>query len=64
MKEIAETIGRLIALLVLKGILTDTDKKKIVDVLENAKARFTKRLESWWKRYGAQGLHVWTYYSD
>ena len=45
-------------------ILTDADKKKIVDVLESAKERFIKRLESWWKRYGAQGLHVWTYYSD
>ena len=30
MKEIAEVIGRLIAVLVLKGILVDTDKEYIL----------------------------------
>jgi len=36
MREIAEIIGRLIALLVLKGILSNTDKEYIIGNITEA----------------------------
>lgn len=42
----------------------DADRAAIKDALLQQKAMFTKRLEAWWKRYGAEKLTVWTYWMD
>lgn len=43
---------------------TDEDKQKCVEALKQAKVDFEKRLNTWWKRYGAKHLHTWTYWAD
>lgn len=40
------------------------DRKRILEALEKIKADFTKRLETWWKRYGEEYIHTWTYCRD
>jgi hypothetical protein len=45
-------------------VLTESDKSGLLAMIESEKAKFAKRLETWWKRYGADGLHTWTYLSD
>lgn len=46
------------------GQITDNDRKKLKDAYERAVKRFEKRLETYWKRYGASKLKVWTYLVD
>ena len=43
---------------------TEKDLRGIKATLDAEKEKFAKRLRTWWKRYGADGLHTWTYYSD
>jgi hypothetical protein len=45
-------------------LLSPEDVAGVKKVLKSEKAKFEKRLSAWWKRYGADGLHTWTYYSD
>ena len=40
------------------------DRKLILAALEKIKVDFTKRLETWWKKYGADYIHTWTYCHD
>lgn len=42
----------------------DEDKVAIKDAMIQQKAAFEKRLEAWWKRYGADKLTIWTYWMD
>ena len=45
----------------------DMDEKTRTALLngyERVKNSFEKRLSQWWKRYGAEKLHVWTYWAD
>ena len=46
------------------GQITDNDRKKLKEAYERAVKRFEKRLETYWKRYGASKLKVWTYLVD
>lgn len=48
----------------IKSEHQEEDKKALIQVLEIEKAKFEKRLETWWKRYGAEHLHTWTYCQD
>lgn len=50
----------------IKGIfeLTNSDIVGLRAVLECEKQKFLKRLNAWWKRYGSEGLHAWTYLQD
>lgn len=45
-------------------LLSAADVAGIKKILKSEKAKFEKRLSAWWKRYGADGLKTWTYYSD
>lgn len=40
------------------------DRLKAIEVLKDIRAAFVKRLETWWKKYGAEKLHTWTYWAD
>ena len=40
------------------------DRKAILEMLYEIREDFTKRLETWWKKYGAEHLHTWTYWVD
>lgn len=42
----------------------DADRAAIKAAMLMQKEQFTKRLEAWWKRYGAEKLTVWTYWMD
>lgn len=44
--------------------MTAEDKAAIVNALKELKGKMEKRLESWWKRYGADKLYLWTYWAD
>jgi len=44
--------------------LPEKDKDGIRAKLEEEKAKFIKRLETYWKRYGNTKLHTWTYLVD
>lgn len=44
--------------------LTDADVTGLREMVASEKAKFLKRLDAWWKRYGAEGLHTWTYLQD
>ncbi len=44
--------------------LTETDKTALREMLDEEKAKFLKRLEAYWKRYGASKLRTWTYLVD
>lgn len=44
--------------------ITDKDRENLKNVLEEEKAKFMTRLKKWYKRYGADGIRSWTYYSD
>lgn len=39
-------------------------RKKLIQAYTTARAAFKKRLQTWWKRYGADKLHCWTYWAD
>ena len=45
-------------------ILNEQDRQAILEVLKEKKEDFIKRLNTWWKRYGADKLHTWTYWAD
>ena len=46
------------------ALMSDEDRKIILDAKKAERTAFEKRLEAWWKRYGAKKLHVWTYWAD
>lgn len=43
---------------------TDTERTEILTVLQSIKTDLEKRLQIWWKKYGADRLHTWTYWAD
>ncbi|MCM1577066.1 MAG: antirestriction protein ArdA [Bacteroides sp.] len=45
-------------------ILTENDRKKILAVLKEERAKFEKRLNTYLKKYGTSKLHTWTYWAD
>ena len=46
------------------GEVSDNDRKKIVEEVGRMRKDFEKRLEAYWKRYGAKHLRSWTYLVD
>ena len=44
--------------------ITPVDRLMLKKELENQKKKFKKRLETYWKRYGASKLKTWTYLVD
>ena len=44
--------------------ITEADKMKIVEGLEQVKKDFEKRLNIYLKKYGLSKVHSWTYLSD
>ena len=49
---------------IVKSELTPTDRLALKRELENQKKMFMKRLETYWKRFGASKLKTWTYLVD
>ena len=43
---------------------TKEEIKKILDAEKRQLENFNKRLNTWWKRYGAEKLNIWTYLKD
>ena len=37
---------------------------QMAEACKEVRASFEKRLAAWWKRYGADRLHCWTYWRD
>lgn len=50
----------------IEGIVPIDDEARaiLLKAYESARAAFIKRLQTWWKRYGAEKLHCWTYWAD
>ena len=46
------------------ALLSDDDRKLILEALKAERAAFEKRLKTWWKRYGVEKLKIWTYWAD
>lgn len=46
------------------GEVTDRGRRKIVEEVGRMREDFRKRLEAYWKRYGAKHLRSWTYLVD
>ena len=44
--------------------MTEEQRKAIIAALRIVREGFVKRLQTWWKRYGADKLHVWTYWAE
>ena len=44
--------------------VSEEDRKAILEMLFEIRKDFIKRLETWWKKYGAEKLHTWTYWAD
>lgn len=44
--------------------LTDEERSLLLATYRELKAAFEKRLNTWWKRYGVEKLHTWTYWRD
>ena len=44
--------------------IDNCDREKILEVFKAQRENLKKRLETWWKRYGAEHLHTWTYWAD
>ena len=44
--------------------MTDDQREAIVSTLLRIREGFEKRLQTWWKRYGADKLHCWTYWAE
>ena len=42
--------------------LTDEDTAALITLYEAERAKFEKRLKTYWKRYGASKLKTWTYW--
>lgn len=45
-------------------VLSKKDIKAMKDAIELGKKMFTKRLETYWKRFGSSKIRSWTYLSD
>ena len=43
------------------GKLCEADRKLIIEAKERQIANMEKRCKTWWKRYGKEKLHPWTY---
>ena len=46
------------------GFVSDDDRRKIAEEVGRMREDFEKRLEAYWKRYGARCLKSWTYLVD
>ena len=46
------------------GEVSDGDRRKIAEEVGRMREDFRKRLEAYWKRYGAKHLRSWTYLVD
>lgn len=46
------------------SVITQEDRETLKAELENQKKKFEKRLETYWKRYGASKFKTWTYLVD
>ena len=46
------------------GFVSDNDRRKIAEEVGRMREDFEKRLEAYWKRYGAKHLRSWTYLVD
>lgn len=44
--------------------IPDADRKLLIGMYEEEKAKMSKRLDTYLKRYGLSKLHVWTYWMD
>ena len=44
--------------------LTEHDRKRLSEILQEEHDKFEKRLNTYWKRYGSSKLRTWTYLSD
>lgn len=44
--------------------MTEELRSQLSAALGRARKAFEKRLSAWWKRYGAEKLHCWTYWAD
>lgn len=44
--------------------MTEEQREAILNALQVVRAGFEKRLQTWWKRYGADKLHCWTYWAE
>lgn len=44
--------------------MTMEERKLCLETYRELKAAFEKRLNTWWKRYGVEKLHTWTYWRD
>lgn len=42
----------------------DKTRQALIKGYKQVAKDFEKRLQAWWKRYGADKLHVWTYWQD
>lgn len=45
-------------------ILTDADREQLAKAYEKARARHSKRIEAYLKRYGLSKVHAWTYWAE
>lgn len=44
--------------------LDDETRRAVLAAYKTARKMFQKRLQTWWKRYGADKLYCWTYWRD
>ena len=44
--------------------ISDDDFRKIRAAYMKVRTRFKKRLDAWWKRFGADHIHTWTYWTE
>lgn len=44
--------------------MTEEQREGIINTLLRIREGFEKRLQTWWKRYGADKLHCWTYWAE
>lgn len=44
--------------------MTEEDRIAIIKATKELKSKMEKRLEAWWKRYGAKKIYMWTYWAD
>lgn len=45
-------------------LMDDKTRQALIKGYKQVAKDFEKRLQTWWKRYGAEKLHVWTYWQD
>lgn len=44
--------------------INEQDTKVILEMLYEIRKDLIKRLETWWKKYGVEKLHIWTYWAN